>query len=354
MKNSSFMVGSRRIGMDCPTFIIAEIGCNFEGDIERAKEMIEKAAEAGVDAVKFQTVIAEKITTKTAEKFWEIEGCPGETQFEEFKQTYYLKYDEYIKLKKVAKDANLIFFSTPEDDTESIDLLEKVNIPLYKISSMNITHFLLLKRIARTGKPIILSTGASTIGEIEEAVSVIRAEGNNNIAILHCISSYPTKDEDANLRMIIHLQKVFPDIPIGYSDHTMPENGEGILTAAVSLGARIIEKHFTFDNKRPGYDHAISADYEGLKRIVTQIRRVENALGKEYKMPIESELKARLYARRSLVAAMDIPEGTIITREMVDIKRPGTGIEPRFLEIVVGRKAQKDIKADTIIKWDMI
>jgi len=336
------------------TFIVVEIGCNFEGDLELAGEMIRKAAETGVDAVKFQTVVADKMTTKTAEKFWEIEGCMGQTQYEEFKQTYYLKYDEYMELKEVAQNAGIIFFSTPEDDSESIDLLEKIDIPLYKVSSMNITHFPLLKRIAQTRKPIIVSTGASTIGEIEKAVNIIKEEGNDQIALLHCISRYPTGDEDVNLRMITHLQEVFPYIPIGYSDHTLPENGEGILAAAVSMGARIIEKHFTFDNKRPGYDHAISADYEGIKRIVAQIRRVEKALGKEYKQPIESELKARIHARRSIVAANNIPKGTVITRKMLDIKRPGTGIEPEFLDVVVERKARTDISEDTVLQWNMI
>lgn len=333
--------------------IVAEIGCNFEGDVDRAKEMIRKAAEAGVDAVKFQTFVPEKITTKTAKKFWEIKGCPGKTQYEEFVQTPRLGFKQYKELKKVTENTGIIFFSTAEDE-DSVDMLEDIDVPFHKVSSMNITHFPLIRRMSITGKPIIVSTGASTIGEIEEAVKVIREEGNNQIALLHCISNYPTKDENVNLRMITHLQKVFPGIPIGYSDHTLPENGEGILVAAVALGAKIIEKHFTFDNKRPGYDHVISADYEGIKHIVTQIRRVEKALGREHKRPTESELKARKHARRSIVASTNILEGTVITRDMLEIKRPGTGIEPRFLEVILGRKATRDIPEDTILQWDMI
>lgn len=336
------------------TFIIVEIGCNFEGDIERAEEMVRVAAEAGVDAVKFQTVVAEKISTKTAEKFWEIDGCPGETQYDEFSQTYYLKYDEYMRLKGVAEDLGLVFFSTPEDDTESFDLLEKVDIPVYKVSSMNITHLPLLRLIARTGKPIIISTGASTIEEIEEAVTTIKEEGNDKIALLHCTSNYPTKDTDVNLNMITHLKEAFSNLPIGYSDHTLPEDGEGIITGAVALGAKIVEKHYTFDNTRPGFDHAISVDYEGLKRMVTQIRRIEDAMGSGEKKPIEAEMKARLHARRSLVAAVDIAEGTVITREMLDIKRPGTGIEPKCLDDVLGKKAVKDISEDTVLIWEMV
>lgn len=334
-------------------FIIAEIGCNFEGDLEQAKEMIRKAAEAGADAVKFQTFVPENLASKCAEKFWEIEGCLGETQLEEFMQMPQLNFEQYNELYKEAVKLGLVFFSTPSDE-DSADMLEKLGVLLYKISSMDITHFPLLTHIAKKRKPMIISTGASTIGEIEEAIRIIKETGNTELALLHCITNYPTKDENVNLKMITHLQKVFPDTPIGYSDHTIPENSEGIIVAAVALGARIIEKHFTFDNKRPGYDHAISADYEGIKRIVKQIRRVEKALGEAYKRPIESEFKARIHARRSLVAAQDITKGTIITREMLEIKRPGIGIEPRFLEVILGRKATRDIPEDTILQWDMI
>ncbi len=336
------------------TMIIAEIGCNFEGDMEKAKEMVYAAAEAGVDAVKFQTVVPEKIATKKAEKFWEIEGCPGETQYDEFKHTYYLKYEEYVELKKLAEERNMILFSTPEDDNESIELLEKVEIPMYKVSSLNITHFPLLRRLAMTKKPIIISTGASGIGEIEEAVHIVGDAGGTDIALLHCISNYPTKDQDVNLRMISHLRQVFPEIPVGYSDHTLPEKGEGILTAAIALGARIIEKHFTWDNSRPGYDHEISVDYDGLKTMVKQIRRVEKALGAYTKKPIPSEKKARTHARRSLTAKVFIPKGKKIEREMIEIKRPAMGIEPRFINQVISRTATKDIEEDTQITWDMI
>lgn len=334
-------------------FIIAEIGCNFEGDLIRAKEMIHAAAEAGSDAVKFQTFIPERLASKHAKKFWDIEGCPGETQLEEYIQMPRLSFDEYRELKQESKRLNIIFFSTPSDE-DSSDLLERLNIPLYKISSMDITHIPLLKHVAKKRKPMILSTGASTIDEIQEAVSVIKAEGNEDIALLHCITNYPTKDTNVNLRMITDLIKNFPDIPVGYSDHTYPENGEGIVTAAVALGARIIEKHFTFDNKRLGYDHAISVDYRGLKRLVIQVRRVDKALGEGHKAPIASENRARRHARRSIVASRDIPKGIIISQDMLDIKRPGTGIEPRHIDTVIGRRTKVNIPADTILDWDMI
>ncbi len=347
-------VGNRRIGELEPAFIIAEIGCNFEGDIGRAKEMIVNAARSGADAVKFQTFTAGKITTKTAKKFWEIEGCPGQTQYEEFIRMPRLNFKEYKELRDTARRHGIIFFSSPEDE-ESCDLLEKVGVPLYKVSSMNITHFPLLRHIARKGRPMIISTGASSIDEIRQALSVVRKAGNKKVALLHCITNYPTKDKDVNLRMIAHLVDAFSEIVIGYSDHTSPGDGEGILAAAVALGARIIEKHFTFDSSRPGYDHAISADYNGLGRLVKQIRRVEKALGNNSKKrPIRSEAKARLHARRSLVSVTDIPKGTIITRKMIDVKRPGTGIEPRFLEEVLGKRAREDIPEDSVLQWNMV
>jgi N-acetylneuraminate synthase len=338
---------------DSPVFIVAEIGCNFEGDMGRAREMIRTSAKAGIDAVKFQTFIPEKLASKHAEKFWEIQGCPGDTALEEFKLMPQLTKEQYKELKNIAEREDILFFSTPEDES-SFEMLNEIGMPMWKISSMNITHKPLIDLCASTRQPIILSTGASTIAEIAQALQWIEATGNTDISILHCISNYPTLDENVNLKMIQHIKSCFPDYIVGYSDHTIPTDGEGIIASAVALGARIIEKHFTFDNKRPGYDHAISADYEGIKRIVAQIRRVEKALGKEHKQPIESEHKARVHARRSIVAANNIPKGTVITRKMLDIKRPGTGIEPEFLDVVVEREARTDISEDTILQWNMI
>lgn len=347
------VIGNRSIGGNSPVFVIAEIGCNFEKSLPRAKELIRKAASCGADAVKFQTFVAEKITTKSAPKFWEVKGCIGKTQYEEFKEMPNLNFDEYAQLKAVADKSGIIFFSTPEDE-DSADMLEKLGVPLFKISSMNITHLPLLRHIARKKKPLIISTGASTIAEIKEAIRVVKQEGNEQICILHCISNYPTKDENVNLLMIAGLKKTFPELPVGYSDHTLPDNGEGIITAAVALGAKIIEKHFTFDNKRPGYDHEISADYESFKKIITQVRRVEKALGKKNKKPIDAEAKARIHGRRSIVAGRGIARGAAISREMLEIKRPATGIEPKFIDSIIGKKVNKNIKEDQVINWDMI
>jgi len=346
-------VEDRIIGKGCPTFVIAEIGCNFENDYEKAKEMVTAAAAAGADAVKFQTFIPKKIVTKTAPKFWDIEGCPGETQLEEFNEMMLLTLSQYRELKKIADESNMVFFSTPSDE-ESADMLEKLGVPLYKISSMDLTHIPLIKHIAKKGKPIIISTGASTMEEIHEAVSAIESEGNKQIIILHCVSNYPTALENVNLAMIKSLMKEFPQYTIGYSDHTKMPESKDVLVAAVAMGARVIEKHFTFDKNRPGYDHEISADYDDLRHLIEDIRVTEKIIGSETKMPTESEEKTRKYGRRSLVAAVYIKKGTIITRDMISVKRPGTGIEPKFLEKIIGKRAKKSIGEDEVITWEAV
>ncbi|HAG10144.1 MAG TPA: hypothetical protein DCK76_01850 [Desulfotomaculum sp.] len=346
-------VGNKKIGPGCPVFVIAEIGCNFEGDLDRAKEMIRAASAAGADAVKFQTFIPEKLTTRTAPKFWDIEGCPGETQYDEFIQMPKLTLEKYKELKKTAEDARIIFFSTPEDE-DSADLLESIGVPLYKISSMNITHLPLLRHVAKKGKPIIISTGGSTIKEIKEAVTAIVSEGNRQIVILHCITNYPAKVENVNLNMIIDIKNNFGDYPIGYSDHTKMEDSLSIIIGAAALGANSIEKHFTFDKNRPGYDHEISADYQDLKEITNRLRILERGLGISCKKPTESEKKIIPLARRSIVAKTDIPKGTRISKDMLSIKRPGTGIEPKFILDVVGKKALTHIKEDEILVWNML
>jgi N-acetylneuraminate synthase len=341
------------IGKGDRVFVIAEAGCNFEDSFEKAKEMVLKAAEAGADAIKFQTFIPDKLTTRDAPKFWDIEGCPGETQHDEFSAMYRLSFEQYKELKRLAEGAGILMFSTPCDE-ESADMLEKVGMPMYKIASMDITHIPLLKHIARKGKPVILSTGASTMEEVRDAVKAIEEEGNRQIMILHCITNYPTKPENVNLRMIESIKKEFPDYAVGYSDHTCMPESKDILIAAVAMGARVIEKHYTYDKSRPGYDHEISADYSDLRDIVKSFRLMGSVLGSGEKKPAASEEKARKFARRSLVAKVGIPEGTAIEAGMLTIKRPSTGIEPKRLGDVVGKKAARDIKEDEVLKWEMV
>ena len=344
-------IGDKIIGRGNPAYIIAEIGCNFEDDFKRAEELVVAAARAGADAVKFQTFIPKKLASKDSPKFWDIEGCPGETQLEEFQSMRLLTLEEYKRLKELADRNRIALFSTPSDE-ESVELLEKIGVPAYKVSSMDITHFRLLNYIAKKGKPVILSTGASTLEEIKEAVAVIESQGNRQIIILHCITNYPTKIENVNLRMMLHLKKEFTGYPIGYSDHTEGEESLLVLSAALALGAQVIEKHFTFDKNRPGYDHQISADPDDLKRIVANCRVIEKALGKEAKGPIDSEAKSRKYARRSLVASRLIPRGTKLNLDFLEFKRPGLGISPVEVKKALGRATRRDINQDEVIQWE--
>ncbi|HPO90725.1 MAG TPA: N-acetylneuraminate synthase family protein [Victivallales bacterium] len=351
MKN--IKIANKIVGHRKSVFIIAEIGCNFENDFSRAVEMIEKASEAGVDAVKFQTFNPDTLVTKTAPKFWDIKGCPGETQFEEFSQMYRLNFSQYKELKKIADCLGIIFFSTPSDE-ESGDMLEELGVPVYKVASMDITNIPFLKYIAKKKKPIILSTGASTIQEIKEAVKAIESEGNKKIILFHCITNYPTNISNVNMAMMQDIQRHFSSYPVGYSDHTKMPESLAVILAAVGCGAKVIEKHFTFDKNRPGYDHEISADYKDMEEIVKNIRIVENIFGNNVKAPIPGEKRARKFGRRSIVAKVDIRKGMTISKEMLIIKRPGTGIEPKFLDRVIGKIAKKTIKADTVLKWEML
>jgi len=334
-------------------FLIAEAGCNYEGDFARAEEMVRAAAGAGADAIKFQTFVPERLVTRDAPKFWDIEGCPGATQFEEFAQTPQLVEAQYRALKRIADEEGIVLFSTPSDES-SADMLDALGLPLEKISSMDITHLPLIRHVARMAKPVVLSTGASTMDEIREAVTAIEGEGNDRIALLHCITSYPTRPEDVNLNMMKAIMEEFPGYPVGYSDHTTMPESTGVITAAVALGARVIEKHFTFDRTRPGYDHAISADYHDLAEMVRQISFTRGLLGSGVKAPVGAEERARAWARRSVVARVPIPRGTRITGEMLVVKRPGTGIPPKHLEGLVGRVAAVDIAGDQVITWEMV
>jgi len=335
-------------------FVIAEIGCNFEDSFERAKEMICAAAVSGADAVKFQTFIPELLVTRTAPKFWDIEGCPGETQFEEFKEMFQFSFEQYTELKELAESKGLVFFSTPNDE-QSANMLEQLNIPIYKISSMDITHLPLIEHIAKKGAPIILSTGASTIAEIRDAVETIEAVNREKITLLHCITNYPTAIDNVNLSMITDIKKEFPRCNVGYSDHTKMPHSADIIAAAVAIGAQVIEKHFTFDKLRPGYDHEISADYDDLKAMVASIVVIEKSLCRgQLKMPLPAEEKARKWARRSVVAKKAIQKGETISKDALIIKRPGTGIPPKFLAQTVGKTAKQNILEDQVITYDMI
>jgi N,N'-diacetyllegionaminate synthase len=343
-------IGNRLIGENEPTFIIAEAGANHNGSLERAKELILKAAEAGADAIKFQTYVAGKLATKTAPKYW-ADDKPEESQHQVFSKLDKLTDDEWRKLAEFCKKANIIFLSTPFD-LKSADLLDALRVPAFKIASADITCLPLIKHVAEKGKPMILSTGMATIDEIKEAVKVIESTGNDQIILLHCTLSYPTALRDANLRMMYTIQEAFPDLPVGLSDHTI---GTIVPIAAVAAGAKMIEKHYTI-NKSLLYspDHPLSVDPGELKEMIKQIRIVEEVLGSPIKEPVEAEKEALKFARRSVVANVRILKGALITKDMITFKRPGTGISPKFFDQVIGKKAKRTIEEDEVITFDMI
>ena len=350
-------LGDKLVSEGSRPFIIAEAGVNYYDIvkkenielIEAAKLMVKEAVNAGADAIKFQTYKAEKLVSKYSPAYWDTTKESTTSQYELFKKYDKFEEKEYRELAGYAREKKIIFMSTPFDK-EAVDFLDTL-MPVFKISSSDITNLPFMRYIAKKQKPIFLSTGASTINEIKDAVSTIENEGVNQIVIMHCILNYPTKYEDANLGMIKYLKKVFPDYLVGYSDHTLPDSSMSVLTTAVLLGANVIEKHFTLDKSLKGNDHYHSMDPEDLRRFIDNLELLEKIIGKEIKEPLESESSARKYARRSIVAKIDIPGDTIITEDMITFKRPGTGITPKFLDKVIGKKAKRDIGKDKVIEW---
>ena len=341
-------IANRLIGEGEPCFIIAEAGVNHNGDVNLAKKLIDVAKEAEADAVKFQTFKAEDLVSKCAEKaeYQKETTDAKESQFKMIKKLE-LSQSDFAELFDCAQKKGIIFLSSPFDKG-SVDLLNGLGIPAFKVGSGEITNFPLLEHIARKKKPIIISTGMSTLGEIEDALEVIHKEGAKEIALLHCITAYPARVEDVNLKAIETLRCKFK-LPVGLSDHTL---GITIPIAAVVLGASIIEKHFTLDKSMPGPDHKASLEPEELKQMVKAIREVEKAMGDGNKTPTDEEKQVQKVARRSIVAGVNIPKGTIITEAMLRIKRPGTGIKPKYLENVCGAKAKVTIKGDELIRWE--
>ncbi len=341
-------IGHKRVGEDHPIFIIAEIGMNHNGDVELAKSMIKAAADAGCDAAKFQMFTAEKLVTKDARTYGNESGHLPDFQQEMYKK-HELTKQQYQELREYTELLGLVFFASVWDE-ENADMLDELGSACLKIGSADIIHLPLLEHIAEKGKAIIMSTGMATIEEINEAVNAIKSKGNNNIVLLHCISGYPTKIEDSNLKFITTLQEKFP-FPIGFSDHT-----PGLLSsvAAVALGAKVIEKHFTIDKRLPGVDHHLSMDPEEMTMMVQQIRVLEKALGTGQQVLSTKEQETRLLARRSIIAQIDIPAGTIITKDMLVIKRPGTGIKPKEIRNIIGQRALTTIKADMPLTREMV
>jgi len=333
------------IGEDSPCYIIAEIGSNHNGNFDLACELMEKAAAAGVNAVKFQTFKAANHYSKNTKKI----SLYKENIFELIEK---LEIDRtwHTKLAAVCEKLNIDFLDSP-CDFEAIDLALQVNMPLMKVASFDMVDTRLIKRIAETGKGIVFSAGMATMGEIENAVNTARKAGNETIAVLQCTSLYPAPVGITNLNAMQTIKSAF-NVIVGYSDHTL---GDHIACAAVAKGARIIEKHYTLDRGMEGPDHKFAIQPEELAQMVIKIRDIENALGDGIKNgPRQEEMEFYNHARRSLMASRPIKRGTVITDDDVIIKRPNYGIHPSNLELVVGRTAQTDIEEDEPITWDKI
>lgn len=324
-------------------YIVAEIGGNFTR-LDTAKRLMDDAKWSGADAVKLQTYHADTIAVKSA--LFDMEATGIISQHEYFKQ-YEIDEDMHKEIFSYANEIGLDIFSTPSHDTD-VEMLEKYNIGAYKIGADDLTNIPLLKCVARLNKPIMLSTGMSTVREIHEAVNAILEEGNSNITIMHVVSLYPTHEQYVNLEVINTLKREFPDFKIGYSDHTMTI--DACLFAAV-MGAAVIEKHFTYDKKAKGPDHMHSATKEEMKELVSKIRLFERMHGNGIKMPVSDELKNRKNNRKSIVYARDLKKGDIIDNTCLEIKRPGTGIEPKNITLIKGRKLQRDVQLDDIVRW---
>lgn len=330
-------------------YVIAEIGVNHEGSMKLAKRLVDEAKEGGADAVKFQSYKAETLASKDSPSYWDTNEEPTTSQYELFKKHDGFWVDEMKELKEYCQKKDIEFMSTPFD-TESADFLDAM-MDVYKISSSDITNKPFIEYICQFNKPIILSTGASSLHEIQEAVSWIEKFGNP-LSLLHCVLNYPTPDKNANLGMILDLKQKFPDKIIGYSDHTLPKDMK-VCEMATMLGCVIIEKHFTHDKTLPGNDHYHAMDKEDLKIYRKNLERTFQILGGFKVEALEDEALSRANARRSLVASKNIPVGKTITKDDLTFKRPAHGVSPKFIDEIIGKIASKEINDDDVIQWNM-
>ena len=341
-------IRNKKIGEGFPCYTIAEAGANHDGNLTKALKLIDAAIEGKADSVKFQTYKASKLVTKNAPKYWD-DGNPKETQFDVFKKLDTLTNDDWKQIFEYADKKNITCFSTPFD-IDSVDLLYSLNVPAFKIASADITNIPLIKHVAEKKIPVFISTGMANKQEISEAIDVIQNKGNHDIIIMHCITSYPTKPEDANLEMIRTLQSEFPENIIGFSDHTL---GTDIAVFSTFYGAKSIEKHFTFDNSlTTSPDHKLSLNPKEFAKMARQLELSNLSRGSPNRISFDAEAEAVKFARRSLVSTRKIPKNSIISEDMIDIKRPGTGILPKFYDKILGSKTVRDISEDEPITWE--
>jgi len=343
-------IGDRSIGPGQPCFLIAEAGVNHNGSLDLALALVDAAAAAGAQAVKFQTFRAERLATPGAPlaAYQRRASRVGESQ-QDLLRHLELSEEAHRALMARCQQRGILFLSSPFDE-ESADFLEQLGVAAFKIPSGEINNLAFLAHVAGKGKPLIVSTGMSYLGEVEDAVRTIRSNSDRGFVLLHCVSNYPAAAEDVNLRAMQTMASAF-GAPVGYSDHTL---GVEIPLAAVALGACVVEKHFTLDRSLPGPDHQASADPQELASLVRGIRLVEAALGHGRKEPTPREAETAATVRKSFTAARDIPHGSILTNEMIVLKRPGTGLPPASRSYLIGRRAKVDISAGTLLSLEML
>ena len=330
-----FKIDSNLIGGN-NTYVIAEGGLNHNGDIKIAKNLIESAKDCGADAIKFQTYKTQNFVRTTNQYFDVFKNV--EFTFEQFEELY-----------DFSKSVGITFFSTPFDN-ESANFLNNLDVPCFKIASSDLTNIPLIQNIAKFQKPMIISSGMATLNEIHDAVNCCLFEGNKNLSILHCVANYPAQPNEVNMNVISNLKKLF-NFPIGYSD-----NGESTLVdiVAVSMGASIIEKHFTLDKNLEGPDHVFSIDPKGLKLLISQINEINEMKGDGLKIPQISELQNKMAIRKSISASKDLSQGTKLQESDLSIKRPADGIEPKYFKMILGKTLTTSIAKDSAINWSDI
>lgn len=334
-------------------YIIAEAGVNHEGDFETAKRLILEAKQGGAQAIKFQTYKAGKIASKNSPSYWDLSKEPTTSQFELFKKYDSFEENEYKKLAEYCEEVGIDFASTPFD-ANAVDFLNPL-MSFYKIASADLTNTPFLRQVASKGKPVILSTGCATIGEVDQAISTLQEYGCEDIILLHCVLNYPTPDNHANLAGIKHLRHSYPNHLIGYSDHTVPDTEMKSLVTAYLLGAMVIEKHFTHDKTLPGNDHYHAMDKYDCENFVQRVGHVQVLLGDStFKSPIASEKLSIKNARRSIVLTKDLKAGDVLSLDNITYKRPGTGISPLYWDDVLGKKISKNLNEDHILTWSDI
>lgn len=344
----SIVISGREISVRQPPYVIAEIGSNHNGDMDLCLQLIDAAADCGVDAVKFQSWSNTSLVSRGE---YERNTTYSDTKkhfgsLEQMVEAYQFTPAMHRQAAAHCRERGVAFMSTPFSQ-EEVDLLEQLGVGAYKIASMDVNHPLLLEAVARTGKPVILSTGMATLGEVESAVATLRRGGATDIALLHCVSIYPPDPDDVNLKNIPMLEQTF-DMPVGFSDHTI---GVAVPLAAIALGASIIEKHFTVDKDMEGWDHAISADVPEMTVLVSDGRLVHRSLGRHVRTVSHAEMEKRAKFRRRAVLRYAVPAGYRLQLEDLDFKRPGNGIDPDKYPMLVGRVVTRDLEADHELEW---